>query len=305
MVALKPLLVCIVGPTAIGKTALSIKLANAFNTEIISADSRQFFKEMTIGTAVPTKEELNSAKHYFIQNKSISENYSVGDFERDAIELLEELFKKHQVVLMVGGSGLYVDAVVKGLDSFPEVPYNIRKQLKSQFEEKGIEYLQKQLKVLDPVYFEEVDIQNTQRVIRALEVCKASGKPFSSFRKNKEINRNFDTLYIGLTADREVIYERINQRVDLMIKDGLLKEVEKLKAFRHLNALQTVGYRELFDYFDGTLNLEEAISEIKKNTRRFAKRQGTWFRKNATIEWFDYKTPLIEIENYIKKALSQ
>lgn len=305
MVALKPLLVCIVGPTAIGKTTLSIKLAKAFNTEIISADSRQFFKEMTIGTAVPSKEELNSAKHYFIQNKSITENYSVGDFERDAIELLEKLFKKHQVVIMVGGSGLYVDAVVKGLDSFPIVPNDVRKQLKSEFEVKGIESLQNELKELDPDYYKQVDIQNTQRVIRALEVCRASGKPFSSFRKNKNPNRNFDTLYIGLTAEREVIYERINQRVDLMIEYGLVEEVEKLNAFRHLNALQTVGYRELFDYFDGKLTLEEAISEIKKNTRRFAKRQGTWFRKNATIEWFDYKTPLIEIENYIKKALSQ
>ena len=193
MVALKPLLVCIVGPTAIGKTALSIKLAKAFNTEIISADSRQFFKEMTIGTAVPSKEELNSAKHYFIQNKSITENYSVGDFERDAIELLEKLFKKHQVLIMVGGSGLYVDAVVKGLDSFPIVPNDVRKQLKSEFEVKGIEYLQNELKELDPDYYKQVDIQNTQRVIRALEVCRASGKPFSSFRKNKNPNRNFDT----------------------------------------------------------------------------------------------------------------
>ena len=298
-------LIVIAGPTGIGKTNLSISIAKKYNTDIISCDSRQFYKEMTIGTAVPSKEELNSAKHYFIQNKSITENYSVGDFERDAIELLEKLFKKHQVLIMVGGSGLYVDAVVKGLDSFPIVPNDVRKQLKSEFEEKGIESLQNELKELDPDYYKQVDIQNTQRVIRALEVCRASGKPFSSFRKNKNPNRNFDTLYIGLTAEREVIYERINQRVDLMIEYGLVEEVEKLKAFRHLNALQTVGYRELFDYFDGKLTLEEAISEIKKNTRRFAKRQGTWFRKNTTIEWFDNKTPLLEIENYIKKALSQ
>ena len=298
-------LIVIAGPTGIGKTNLSISIAKKYNTDIISCDSRQFYKEMTIGTAVPSKEELNSAKHYFIQNKSITENYSVVDFERDAIELLEKLFKKHQVLIMVGGSGLYVDAVVKGLDSFPIVPNDVRKQLKSEFEVKGIEYLQNELKELDPDYYKQVDIQNTQRVIRALEVCRASGKPFSSFRKNKNPNRNFDTLYIGLTAEREVIYERINQRVDLMIEYGLVEEVEKLKAFRHLNALQTVGYRELFDYFDGKLTLEEAISEIKKNTRRFAKRQGTWFRKNTTIEWFDNKTPLLEIENYIKKALSQ
>lgn len=305
MSAFKSLLICIVGPTAIGKTALSVELAKAFNTEIISADSRQFFKEMTIGTAVPSKEELSQAPHHFIQNKSISENYSVGDFERDTIALLKILFKKYNIVIMVGGSGMYVDAVVNGLDNFPEVPKVVRKQLKAEFENNGIEILQEELKKVDPKYFEEVDINNHQRVIRALEVCRASGKPFSSFRKKKKTQRDFETLYIGLQAERAIVYERINKRVDIMIKDGLVKEAEKLKEFKDLNALQTVGYRELFDYFEGKLILEDAISEIKKNTRRFSKRQNTWFKKNPNIHWFNFETNPSEIIDFIKKAQSQ
>jgi len=301
MSAFKSLLICIVGPTAIGKTALSIELAKAFNTEIISADSRQFFKEMTIGTAVPSKEELSQAPHHFIQNKSISENYNVGDFERDTIALLKILFKKYNIVIMVGGSGMYVDAVVNGLDNFPEVPKDVRKQLKAEFENNGIEILQEELKKVDPKYFEEVDINNHQRVIRALEVCRATGKPFSSFRKKKKTQRAFETLYIGLQAERAIVYERINKRVDIMIKDGLVKEAEKLKEFKDLNALQTVGYRELFDYFEGKLILEDAISEIKKNTRRFSKRQNTWFKKNPNIHWFNYETNPSEIIDFIKK----
>jgi tRNA dimethylallyltransferase len=305
MSAFKSLLICVVGPTAIGKTYLSIELAKAFNTEIISADSRQFYKEMSIGTAVPSKEELAEAPHHFIQNINITENYSVGDFERDAITLLKTLFKKHNIVIMVGGSGLYVDAVVNGLDSFPEVEDEIRSQLNQEFQEKGIEFLQGELKKVDPAYFKEVDINNHQRVIRALEIYRCSGKPFSSFRKNKKTQRDFETLYIGLQAERAIVYERINQRVDIMVKDGLVKEAEELKEFKDLNALQTVGYRELFNYFEGKLPLEEAISEIKKNTRRFSKRQNTWFKKNPNIYWFDYKTNTSEIINFIKKALSQ
>ncbi len=305
MSAFKSLLICVVGPTAIGKTALSIELAKAFNTEIISADSRQFYKEMTIGTAVPSKEELFQAPHHFIQNKSISENYSVGDFERDTIALLKILFKKYNIVIMVGGSGMYVDAVVNGLDNFPEVPKDVRKQLKAEFENNGIEILQEELKKVDPKYFEEVDINNHQRVIRALEVCRATGKPFSSFRKKKKTQRDFETLYIGLQAERAIVYERINKRVDIMIKDGLVQEAEKLKEFKDLNALQTVGYRELFDYFEGKLILEDAISEIKKNTRRFSKRQNTWFKKNPNIHWFNYETNPSEIIDFIKKAQSQ
>ncbi|MEZ4779605.1 MAG: tRNA (adenosine(37)-N6)-dimethylallyltransferase MiaA [Flavobacteriaceae bacterium] len=300
-----PFLICIVGPTAIGKTRLSIALAKAFSTEIISADSRQFYKEMTIGTAVPSEKELVAAKHHFIQNKSIFENYSVGDFERDAMELLNHLFKKHSIVIMVGGSGLYVDAVVNGLDNFPEISETIRKKLIAEFEKNGIVPLQEELKKVDPIYYHEVDIHNHQRVIRALEVYRGSGMPFSNFRKKKKSNRAFQTLYIGLQADREVVYSRINERVDLMMQEGLLEEAQGLFRFKELNALQTVGYRELFNYFDGTTTLEEAISEIKKNTRRFSKRQLTWFKKNPDIIWFDYDKPVSEITTFIKKALSR
>ncbi len=297
----KPLLICVVGATAIGKTSLAVKLAQAFSTEIISADSRQFFKEMTIGTAVPSKKELSAAPHHFIQNKSIFEAYSVGDFERDAIALLENLFKKNQIVIMVGGSGLYVDAVVKGLDNFPKVPSDIREQLNLELNEKGLEALQNELRNADPVYFEKVDIQNPHRVIRALEIYRATGKPYSSFLKKENIQRDFNTLFIGLTVNREIIYERINHRVDTMIKEGLIDESKSLFQYKEENALQTVGYRELFEYFEGKISLEEAILEIKKNTRRFAKRQNTWFKKNEAIHWFDYDTEVSEIINFINE----
>ncbi|MAB56752.1 MAG: tRNA (adenosine(37)-N6)-dimethylallyltransferase MiaA [Aequorivita sp.] len=297
----KPLLICVVGATAIGKTSLAVKLAQAFSTEIISADSRQFFKEMTIGTAVPSKQELSAAPHHFIQNKSIFEAYSVGDFERDAIALLENLFKKNQIVIMVGGSGLYVDAVVKGLDNFPKVPSEIREQLNLELNEKGLESLQNELRNADPVYFEKVDIQNPHRVIRALEIYRATGKPYSSFLKKENIQRDFNTLFIGLTVNREIIYERINHRVDTMIKEGLIDEAKSLFQYKEENALQTVGYRELFEYFEGKISLEEAILEIKKNTRRFAKRQNTWFKKNEAIHWFDYDTEVSEIINFINE----
>lgn len=295
------MLICVVGATAIGKTSLAVKLAQAFSTEIISADSRQFFKEMTIGTAVPSKQELSAAPHHFIQNKSIFEAYSVGDFERDAIALLENLFKKNQIVIMVGGSGLYVDAVVKGLDNFPKVPSEIREQLNLELNEKGLEALQNELRNADPVYFEKVDIQNPHRVIRALEIYRATGKPYSSFLKKENIQRDFNTLFIGLTVNREIIYERINHRVDTMIKEGLIDEAKSLFQYKEENALQTVGYRELFEYFEGKISLEEAILEIKKNTRRFAKRQNTWFKKNEAIHWFDYDTEVSEIINFINE----
>lgn len=298
-----PLLICIVGPTAIGKTQLSIALAKAFKTVILSADSRQFYKEMNIGTAVPEPEELAAAPHYFIQHKSIFESYSVGDFEKDAMGKLTHLFKEKKVVFLVGGSGLYVDAVVKGLDTFPEVPGTVREQLNDTFKEKGLEPLQDELKEVDPNFAEEIDLQNPQRVIRALEVYRASGKPFSSFRRAKKANRPFNVLYLGLNAERETLYNRINLRVDTMIEKGLVEEAQRLYEHKHLNALQTVGYRELFQYFDKQCSFEEAVEEIKKNTRRFAKRQGTWFRKNPEIQWFDYTVPPETIFNFIKNAL--
>ncbi|WP_281751552.1 tRNA (adenosine(37)-N6)-dimethylallyltransferase MiaA [Neptunitalea chrysea] len=288
-------IICVVGPTAIGKTALGIKLANYFDTEIISADSRQFFKEMAIGTAVPSSDELSAAKHHFIQHISITENYSVGDFERDGLELLNKLFKTKDIVVVVGGSGLYVDALVKGLDYFPEVSPSIREELN----QKAIEELQVLLLEKDPDYYNKVDINNPHRLVRALEICIGTGKTYSSFLNTGNGSRNFKSIYVGLEADREVIYDRINRRVDIMVDSGLLHEVEQLNDYKHLNALQTVGYREFFNYLKGDWTLEFAIDEVKKNTRRFAKRQLTWFRRNEKIHWFNYDMTIDRIKNKI------
>lgn len=304
----RPLLICVVGPTAIGKTSLAIALAKAFSTEIISADSRQFYKEMSIGTAVPSEAELKAAPHHFIQTKSIFDDYSVGDFERDAIDLIsqkfnrtDENFVKLSTLIMVGGSGLYVDAVVKGLDKFPAVPAEIRENLNLELDEFGIEHLQEKLKKADPIYYSKVDIQNPHRLIRALEIYDATGIPYASFLNKETADRDFETLFIGLSAERETIYARINERVDQMVEAGLIEEARNLYIHREKNALQTVGYRELFAHFDGTITKEEAISEIKKNTRRFAKRQGTWFKKNEHIHWFDYQTSASEIITLINE----
>ena len=301
----KPILIAIIGPTAIGKTDLSIKLAKHFQTEIISADSRQFYKEMSIGTAVPSTEELAQAKHHFIQHISVTNSYTVGDFEKEALNKLDELFNSHEVAIMVGGSGLYVDAVTKGLDDFPEIDTQIRAKLNEELHSKGLVYLQEQLKELDIEAFQTIAIDNPRRVIRALEVCLQTKKPYSSFLRKKENKRPFNTVYIGLTADREIIYNRINQRVDNMIQDGLLEEVETLLSKQGLNALETVGYKELFNYFNKEWPLDFAVSEIKKNTRRFAKRQLTWYRKNESVKWFDYLTPVEEITTYINKTIKK
>lgn len=300
----KNTLLNIVGPTAVGKTALSISLAKHFNAEIISSDSRQFFKEMTIGTAVPKAEELAATTHHFIQNKSIFEDYNVGQFERDALKTLAVLFKKNPIQIMVGGSGLYANAVLNGLDDFPDIDASIRKNLVKDWQEKGIEFLQSQLKTLDSESFESIAIDNPHRIIRALEICLGTQKPYSSFKNKAKQPRNFNIISVGLTADRIQIYDRINQRVDLMISNGLVEEAKNLYPHKNLNALQTVGYRELFAYFDGEITLDFAISEIKKNTRRFAKRQLTWFRKNQSILWFDYKTPSEQIIQKISEKLA-
>lgn len=279
-------LISVVGPTAIGKTSLAIALANYYNTEIISCDSRQFFKEMKIGTAVPSNEELSQAKHHFIQNISIHDKYSVGDFERDGLSFLDDFFKQHDNCIMVGGSGLYEKAITVGFDSFPDVDPSVREKLNSELEEFGIEKLQQELYQVDPSYYQEVDIQNKQRVIRALEIYRGSGFPFSHFR-NQDLNkRPFNIIKIGLELPREEMYDRINRRVDIMLDEGLLEEAKKLFPLKDLNALQTVGYRELFDYFDHKIDLDFAIEEIKKNTRRFAKRQMTWFKKDEAVNWF-------------------
>ena len=302
-------LITIVGPTAIGKTALSISLAQHFKCEIISCDSRQFFKEMTIGTAVPTEEELQSATHHFIQNKSIFENYTVGDYEKEALHEIEELFQNNDFAILIGGSGLYVDAVLKGFDEFPEIDPSIRSKVNLNYEKLGINYLQEQLKNLDPDYYQKITIenpqtlQNPQRMMRFTEVCIGTGKPYSSFLNQKKNNRNFTPILIGLEADRQVIYDRINQRVDIMINEGLLEEAKALYPNKALNALQTVGYRELFSYFDGEFSLPFAIEEIKKNTRRFSKRQLTWFKRNENTKWFDYAKNRKEIIDYIETYL--
>ncbi|WP_281239459.1 tRNA (adenosine(37)-N6)-dimethylallyltransferase MiaA [Flavobacterium praedii] len=302
-------LITIVGPTAIGKTALSIDLANHFNCEIISCDSRQFFKEMTIGTAVPNKEELASASHHFIQNKSIFDNYTVGDFEKEALTKIEELFQTNDYAILVGGSGLYVDAILKGFDEFPPIDPSIRENVNSNYEKLGIEYLQNQLETLDPFYFQKITsenpqtLQNPQRMMRFVEVCLGTGKPYSSFLNQKKNNRNFTPIIIGLEADRTVIYERINQRVDIMLNQGLLAEAEALYSNKELNALQTVGYRELFSYFDGDFTLDFAIEEIKKNTRRFSKRQLTWFKRKENTKWYDYLADRKKIISYINDQI--
>jgi tRNA dimethylallyltransferase len=297
-------LISIVGPTAIGKTTLGIDLAIHFNSEIISCDSRQFFKEMTIGTAVPNIDELLAAKHHFIKHISIFDEYNVGQFEKDALLKLDELFIKNSIQIMVGGSGLYLDAVLNGLDDFPEVDLSIREELTQLLKEKGIEYLQVQLKKLDLESYKNIAIDNPHRIIRALEICLGTTKPYSSFKNKPKTPRNFNSIKIGLTADRKLIYDRINQRVDLMMENGLLEEAKKLHPFKHLNALQTVGYRELFAYFDGKISLDFAVSEIKKNTRRFSKRQLTWFRKDENTLWYDFKTDYKTIIDKISERLT-
>ena len=302
-------LITIIGPTAIGKTSLSIALAQHFGCDIISCDSRQFFKEMRIGTAVPSEDELASAQHHFIQNKSIFENYTVGDFEKEAIAKLDELFIKNNIQIMVGGSGLYVDAILKGFDNFPDIDNSVREKINTDFKQLGIVYLQHELKKLDTDYYRNIELenpqtlQNPQRMKRFVEVCIGTGKPYSSFLNQKKNQRNFTPIIIGLEAEREIMYDRINQRVNIMINEGLVNEAESLFPNKELNALQTVGYRELFDYFDKKISLDFAIDEVKKNTRRFSKRQLTWFKRTENANWFDLKTDVNEIINYIKSKV--
>ncbi|WP_342329260.1 tRNA (adenosine(37)-N6)-dimethylallyltransferase MiaA [Pedobacter sp. FW305-3-2-15-E-R2A2] len=285
--ALNKTLVVIVGPTGIGKTALAIALARHFSTEIISADSRQFFKEMEIGTAKPSPEELAAAPHHFIDSHSIETLFSTGDFEIQALQLLEELFKKQDLLIMVGGSGLYIDAVCNGLDDLPDTDLNIREKLKEQLEKEGIASIKEQLKTHDPEYYEKVDQANPQRMVRGLEFFLSTGEKLSSYQTNSKKQRPFNIIKIGLNMDRSALYQQINHRVDKMMEAGLLKEVKGLQDYRKYNALNTVGYSELFDYLDGNITLETAIDKIKQNTRRFAKRQLTWFRRDDSIAWFE------------------
>ncbi len=281
-------LICIVGPTASGKTDLAIKVARHFKTEIISADSRQVFQEMNIGTAKPSKEELALVRHRFINSHSINEGFSAGDFEKQGLELLKALFENMNVVVLVGGSGLYINALINGFDAFPDISEGIREDLKVQLSEKGIDTLLSELYEKDQAYFEMVDQSNPQRVIRALEVIRQTGKPFSSFLGASGSRRQFSTLKVGIEWPRDMLYDRINQRVDLMMEEGLEEEARALYDKRHNNALQTVGYSELFDHFDGKHSLKEAVELIKRNSRRYAKRQLTWFRKDNQIHWFKF-----------------
>ena len=295
-------LIVVVGPTAIGKTALAIQLAQFYQTEIISADSRQFFKEMHIGTAKPSAEELASAPHHFINSHSVETLFSTGDFEVQSLKLMESLFTKHDQLIMVGGSGLYIDAVCKGLDDLPEIDLNIREQLNQKLANDGIEAIKSQLLELDPEYYEKVDQWNPQRMIRGLEVVLSTGKKLSSFLTAKKKERPFKIVKIGLNTDRAILYDRINHRVDLMMEAGLLDEVKSLMPYRKHNGLNTVGYAEIFDYLDGKTELTDAVAMIKQNTRRFAKRQLTWFRRDPETVWFE-PNELEEIVNLIDNKL--
>lgn len=279
-------LIVLLGPTGVGKTDLSVTLSYQFDAPILSADSRQFYREMKIGTATPSSEILNAAPHHFVGNKSITDRYSCGMFELDVLNLLGDLYKTHQSAMLVGGSGLYIDSVCSGIDDFPAPDTDLRKELYQQLNDQGIEGLRRQLQLLDPDYYNRVDLKNPQRILKAIEVCIQTGRPYSSFRTQPNKIRPFIPIKIGLNRTREELYQRINDRVDAMLADGLLAEVKGLYDYKHLNSLNTVGYKEIFDFLDGLIPLEEAIIQIKQNSRRYAKRQLTWWTRDKEITWF-------------------
>ena len=301
---LKPnILVVITGPTAVGKTDLCVKMAQHFNTEIISADSRQFYKELAIGTAKPTSEEMNGVKHHFVNSHSITENYDVNLFEKEALAVLDQLFKKHQLVILTGGSGLYIDILCNGFDeAVPGSSPAIRAEIEQLYQKYGIEILQEKLQQLDPVYYHQVDLNNYNRLERAIEVCLLTGQKFSDIRKGKKQKRPFKILKIGLNRDKEELFSRINQRVDKMIAQGLLAEVESVLHHKEKNALKTVGYAEIFDFIDNKITLAEAIEKIKVNTRRYAKRQLGWFKKDEDYQWF-HPDEIACIKKYITSSI--
>ena len=302
---LEKYLIVVVGPTAIGKTSKAIQIAQHYNCEIISCDSRQFYREMNIGTAVPSKAELEVVKHHFIHNKSIVDRFTVGDFEREAVATLDFLYQTSDYAVMVGGSGLYVEAVLFGMDEFPEIDPELRNQIKEKYEKLGIQYLQELLKELDPVQYEVIEKENPQRLMRALEVCQQTGLPYSSFLTKNTKKRNFIPIVIGLQAERSEIYDRINKRVDNMIEEGLLEEARSLQDHKENNALQTVGYKEIFAFIADEYSWDFAVETIKRNTRRYAKRQLTWFKKNDYTKWFNYNESLDKILDYIKSKKTE
>ena len=295
-------LIIIVGPTAVGKTSLAIELAKHYQTEIISADSRQFYKETNIGTAKPSAIELAEIPHHFINSLAIEENYTAAQFEKDAIKCIEKIHQNKDIAIMAGGSGLFVRAVTDGFDELPAIDPEIRKKLNQDFEKNGIEFLQQQLKIVDPEYFNQVDLANPQRIIRSLEVYLATKTPYSTFRKGTTKDRNFTPIKIGLTLPREKLYARINSRVDEMISNGLVEEATNLFPFKHYNSLQTVGYTEIFNYLEGKTSLIEAVDKIKQNSRRLAKRQLTWFTKDSEINWFQHPD-LKEVVSLIEQKI--
>ena len=297
-------LIVLTGPTGIGKTSIGIKLAQYFNTEIVSSDSRQIFTELKIGTAVPSEKELSLVKHHFIHSHSITQNYNASRYEMEAIQLLEKLFQQNNTILLVGGSMLYIDAICKGIDIMPDVDPEIRNSFKIQLEKEGIESLRLQLKKQDPDYYKIVDLKNPARIIHALEICLTTGKPYSSFRSNPNKKRPFSILKIGLNCEREILHKRINKRVDVMLQEGLVEEAKLVYHQKHLNALNTVGYRELFNYFDEEISFDKAIELIKRNSRRYARKQLTWFRKDPEMKWFE-PNQTQEIIEYIEYTINE
>ena len=297
-------LITIIGPTAIGKTSLAIKVANYFKTEIVSADSRQFYKEMNIGTAKPSNSELKSIKHHLINNKSINDDYNISDYEKDALKSIKSIFNKNDIAILVGGSGLYINTVLYGLDEMPEISNHTRNSLYLDLELKGIKKMQEQLKLLDPASYNTIDINNPRRLIRALEVSISTGKSYSSFLKKKKKKRNFNIIVLGINQDRSDLYNKINTRVDNMVKNGLINEAEGLYNLKSLNALNTIGYSEVFNYIENNSSIDECIDEIKKNTRRYAKRQLTWFKSIDRVKWitpeYNFEKIIAHINNLIR-----
>ena len=297
-------LITIIGPTAIGKTNLAIKIAKYFKTEIVSADSRQFYKEMNIGTAKPSTSELNSIKHHLINNKSVNDDYNIYDYEKDALKSIESIFNKNDIAILVGGAGLYINTVLYGLDEIPEISAEVRNSLYLDLELKGIKQLQEKLKLLDPSSYRSIDINNPRRLIRALEVSISTGKLYSSFLKKKKKNRDFNIIVLGINQERLDLYKKINTRVDNMVESGLINEVKELYTLRNLNTLNTIGYSEVFNYIEDKYSLDKCINEIKKNTRRYAKRQLTWFKSIDRVEWITPDYTFEKVIAYIRNLIS-